>query len=505
MDRRHFLLATAALGSGAMLSACGGGGSGTGPAPDPGERAPLPQTNAALAWNQTAIEAIRRGKPGPPMAARSLAIVHGAMYDAWTAFHDRAVSATPGAPARRPPAERTAAHRMAAASFAAHAALLDQFPGQQSLFDGQLAALGLAPASNADANSTEAIGMAAAQAMLSLCHADGANQLGTLTASGVPYADYTGYVCRNAAIAVSQATPLAAIADPGHWQPLSYIDAAGHSLTPAYVGACWPQVKPFALASAGALRPAPPAQFGSAAFVAQAQHIVDLQAALTERHKVIAEYWADGPNSELPPGHWCLFGQYLSVRDGHGNDDDIKMFYALSNALFDAGVAAWDAKRFYDSARPITAIRYLMHGQTVSGYAPGAGGALRLGPVAGEAWTPFQPVTFPTPPFPEHVSGHSTFSAAAADVLRRFTHSDRLGYSYVKLAGTLAVQPGLPVADLTLSWASLSDAAAEAGLSRLYGGIHFDNANSAGQELGRQVGALVYAKAEKLWSGISVS
>jgi hypothetical protein len=71
---------------------------------------------------------------------------------------------------------------------------------------------------------------------------------------------------------------------------------------------------------------------------------------------MIAEYWADGPHSELPPGHWNLFARFVSHRDRLGLDDDVKLFFAVGNAVFDAGIALWECKRFYDSERPITAI-----------------------------------------------------------------------------------------------------------------------------------------------------
>jgi hypothetical protein len=119
----------------------------------------------------------------------------------------------------------------------------------------------------------------------------------------------------------------------------------------------------------------------------------------------------------------------------------------------------------------------------------------------GEQWVPYQLMTFPTPPFPEHVSGHSSFSAAAAEVLRRFCGSDSFGASYTRLAHSMAIEPGMPTANLTLGWPTFSAAAEQAGISRIYGGIHFDNANAAGLALGRQVGAAVFAKAKRLWEG----
>ena len=97
------------------------------------------------------------------------------------------------------------------------------------------------------------------------------------------------------------------------------------------------------------------------------------------------------------------------------------MFFAMTNAIFDAGIVAWTAKRTYDSVRPVTAIDFLFQGQQIMAW----GGSYR-GTVMedGSHWIPYQPSTFPTPPFPEYISGHSTFSAAGAEILKRFTHSD---------------------------------------------------------------------------------
>lgn len=495
MQRRTFLKIGTGAAVGSALAACGGG---SGIAPPPPEQAP--QFKAVMGWNQTALQAIRTVKPGPPMAARSLAVLHTSMYNAWAAYDPVALASLPS-DLRRPPAERNTANRLQAMSYAAHVALVDQFPTQKAAFDAYLLSLGFAasPAST-DSTTPSGIGIGVAKAMLDKCHADGANQLGTLTPGGVPYADYTGYSAKNPPMSVTLPTPVAAIPAPGNWQPLTYTDAGGTVKTPGYLAACWDRVAPFALASASQFRPAAPAAFGTEEYAAQAYHVVAVQQALTERQKVIAEYWADGPNSELPPGHWCLLAQKVSERDRHTDDEDVKMFFALANALNDAAIAAWDAKRAYDSERPITAIRYLMNGQTILGYGPeGPAGGLRQ--IAGEAWVPYQPTTFPTPPFPEHVSGHSTFSAAAAEVLQRFTGSDAFGASYAKAAKSMALEPNLPAADLTLTWPTFTDAAIEAGLSRIYGGIHFDNANSAGQDLGRKVGATVFAKAQQYWQG----
>ncbi len=141
-------------------------------------------------------------------------------------------------------------------------------------------------------------------------------------------------------------------------------------------------MKPFALSSANQFGPPPPAPFGSAEFIRQTQQIIDYSANLTDEQKVVAEYWAEGPNSELPPGHWCLFADLVSKRDGHDLDQDVKMLFALSTAELDAGIAVWDAKRAYDYTRPITAVHRFRGSngpgmrRTVQGHATNASGRL---------------------------------------------------------------------------------------------------------------------------------
>ena len=207
---------------------------------------------------------------------------------------------------------------------------------------------------------------------------------------------------------------------------------------------------------------------------------------------MIAEYWADGPGTETPPGHWCLLAQWVSARDRHGLDQDVVLFFALTGALHDAAVAAWDAKRAFDSVRPISAIRWLFAGDKVCAWGgPGQGTTL----IRGEKWQPY----LPTPPFPEYVSGHSTFSAAAAEVLARYTGSDAFGASVTVAAGSSRVEPGTtPGAAVTLHWPTFSEAADQAGRSRRYGGIHFRDGDLAGRALGRMVGLRAWLTASAL-------
>jgi hypothetical protein len=506
MKRRNFLkLGSVPVVSGA-LNACGGNGdegSGT-PASPPASgpvtvpAGPAVHDDTVTAWTRTALQAVRQARPGPPMAARSFAVMYTCMYNAWCAYDPLARPTRKPRTLRAAPAECTSANKALAMSYAAYTALVDQFPTQKDFLDASMKELGYE--TGQPSAGPGALGISVAQVEIEYCHKDGANQLGDLTPGGLPYADYTAYVPKNPPMIVGLPTTRAQVPAPGNWQPLTYTDGAGMTGTPIFVAAHWERVKPFALASAGQFRPGPPPAYGSAEYIEQVHRILEVQAALTEEQKLISEYWSDLPGTELPPGHWLRFGLYVSARDRHTDDQDIKMFFALSNALEDTAIAVWDAKRAYDSVRPITAVRYLMSGQTIRAYGlPGPAAGLRS--IDGAIWMPYQPTTFPTPPFPEYVSGHSGFSAAAAEVLRSFTGSDVFGASHTQAAHSMAIEPELPSSDLTLDWPTFSAAAEQAGISRVYGGIHFDSGNTAGQALGRKVGARVFAAARGLWQG----
>jgi hypothetical protein len=466
-------------------------------------------TNVALDWNEALLQAVRDSKLGPPMVARALAVAHTCVYDAWAAYDRTAVGTRLGEALRRPAHERRFEHKVEAVGYAAYRAAVDLFPGSRaSVFDPLMQRIGLDPEDNSEDTATPAgIGNVAARAVLAFRHRDGANQLGDEPGglAGVSYSDYTGYRPANEPMDTRAPLDLATVHDPNAWQPLTYVDASARLVTPPFVGAHWRHVLPFAIRSSDQLRsPTGPARCGSDEFVAQAQALVDLSAGLTDEQKVIAEYWADGPRSELPPGHWNLFAQQVAFRDRSGSsehdlDQAVKLFFALTNAIFDAGCCAWDNKVAFDSVRPITAVRWLFHGTKITAWAgPGRGTQT----IAGEDWFPYQPTTFPTPPFAEYSSGHSNFSAAGAEILRLFTGSDRFGGSITIPQGSSRVEPGfVPARDLTLSWATFSDAAAQAGISRRYGGIHFEQGDLDARATGRAAARRCWATAQTYFAG----
>jgi Domain of unknown function (DUF6851)/VCPO second helical-bundle domain len=430
--------------------------------------------NVVVQWNQVLLEAVRNTRFAPMLTARALAVTHTCMYDAWAAYDPVADGVHWPISLRQPAGEHTDANKAEAISLAAYAALVDLFPSQRSLFDALLSSLGyLTP------GTAGAVGLTACQAVLDFRHVDGSNQLGDLHPGS--YSDYTGYMPVNT---------VDAIYDPNRWQPLATAAGSQQFLTPH-----WGLVRPFALTSLEDIRPAPPPLYPDGNYIQETNQILHFSAKLDDRSKMIAEYWADGPASVTPPGHWNLFAQAVSRRDAHGLDEDVKMFFALGNALLDASIAVWDCKVFFDFARPVTAIRFLYGGKPVRAWAgPGLGTEL----IDGNQFRSY----IPTPPFAEYVSGHSAFSAASAEILASFTGSDLLGSSVTFTPGSSTIESGItPTQPVTLSWATFSEAADEAGLSRRLGGIHFQSGDLASRALGRRVGQVVWSKSSRFFEG----
>jgi hypothetical protein len=441
--------------------------------------------NVVVQWNKLVLQIVRETRPSPPVVSRALAIVHTSMYDAWAAYDPVALGTQLGDDLRRPEIERTLDNKNQAISYAAYRALVDLFPSRKADFDAKMLALGYNPNNN---SIPAGIGNSAAAAVIAFRHNDNSNQLGVLSASQLPYSDYTNYQPVNT---------INTLNDPNRWQPTPFFNPATgqFDIVRSFITPHWGYVTPFAMTSGSQFRPQQgPAQYPHGSYIAQANEILHLSAKLTDEHKMISEYWSDGPNTETPPGHWMLFAQFISQRDQHTLDEDVKLFFALANALMDAGIAAWDSKRAWDSVRPITAIRFLKAGKPIRAWGGPYMGTVKM---SGEQWLPYQPNTFITPPFAEFVSGHSTFSSASAEILRLFTGSDNFGASVTLAAGSSQIEPGVtPASPVILTWPTFTSAADQAGMSRLYGGIHFMDANTQGQIMGQQIGALVWAKAQ---------
>jgi len=434
-----------------------------------------PSDKTVILWNNAAIRAAQDSNSGGLVMVRAIAMMHTAMFNAWSQYDKNALP-TLGYPFRSAEAERTIQNKREAISFAAYGVLADLFPSKTADFDRLMVSLGYDPQNQQPDRVTAAgVGHLAAYWVLEYRHNDGANQLGDLHPGA--YSDYTGYATANAPDSIR---------DPDRWQPLNQ-DRNGQTTSQIFYMPQWGRVQPFSYDSVLDVRPhTNPKSLSSdpAGYIRQAKDIVELTSRLSEREKVIAEYWeasqGNGTNFVL----WNQFAQFVSQRDHYQLDDQVKLFFAINNAMFDTSIAAWDAKRYWDSERPQTAIVALAK--------------ISRGYLFREDWQPY----LPTPPFPDFVSSHSAVSASAAEILKRFTGSDMFGGSYRRAAKVSGMEgkPG-PSSDVVLSWATFTDAADESGMSRRYGGLHFEDADVEGRLLGRRVGSLVWNEADAYMSG----
>jgi len=392
--------------------------------------------------------------------------------------------------------------------------------------------LGFDPSNTTEDTTTAAgIGNASAQALLEFRRADGSNQLNN-------YADTTGYEPINSPdqiVNLERWTPerVPIDAQPGEEQRIQEF------LTPQ-----WGEVIPFSLDSGDQFRPEAPQPFllvegddnpeagtitladGSVVeispelvgtvinpeFIQQAEQIVQVSANLTDEQKLVAEFWEDGGGTSFPPGTWMTFGQFTSARDNNSLDEDAKLFFALGNSVFDAGISTWEAKTFYDYTRPVRTVRELgelgligefnedLGGFAIEAWAgPGQGTQTIL---ATDFLTYQTPGSDPSPPFGEYTSGHSAFSASGATILELFSGSDQFGASVTFEPGESRFEPSVtPQQEVTLAWDTFSTAADEAGISRIYGGIHFQDGDHRGRNMGAQIGPQAFQLAESYWNG----
>ncbi len=547
--------------------------------------------SVAVVWTESALDAIRRDFPAPTVHSRNLYHLSAAMWDVWAAY-DPAASGAFVNESRT--ADDITLARDEAISFAAHRLLTSRYENstgaEASLaqFDQTLASacfdLDLAD----DPDSPAAFGIRVADTILEQSRDDG-----SLESSG--YVDLS-YSSTNPPLVVDE--PGTEMIDPNRWQPLSLseqITQNGQRIDAGvqeFIGPNWGFVTPFAIEpdpeQGLPFDPGPPPLLGTddEAFIDGASHVVELSSRLdpfagimidispaslsdielgtyeptgretnpvtdveyepnlvpeADYGRVIAEYWADGPDSETPPGHWNTLaievGNELErtgelTIDGELVDRlewDLKIGLTLNGALHDTAIAVWGSKAHYDYARPISMIRHL--GQrgdlaeqpgvietiTEDSASPGERHA-HLSDYIGEQavyawlgeplspssmtggvgwiraadWVPYQRASFVSPAFAGYVSGHSGFSRAAAEVLTELTGSP---YFPGGLA-THTVEPGGllheagPTQTVTLQWATYRDAADQAGISRLYGGIHVPADDLNGRIMGAEIGVI---------------
>jgi hypothetical protein len=440
-----------------------------------------------LQWSQLTLDAIKISNTSPPLAARALAMVHTAMYDAWSVYNKCAFSTTTSRYIKRYDENCSENEMEKTFSYAAFGVLTDLFwlalPAEKrNMFRDLMIQCNYNPDDcSMDITTAQGIGNLIARLIIEYRHGDESNQQGILF-HFAPWSDFTGYQ------SVNPQEP-AAVKDINHWQALLVNVKAQHFLVPH-----WTLVKPFALQFAKQFRPEPPFNTKDSPndFKKQAQEILSISESLSDKEKAIAEYWEDGPDSFTPPGHWCEIAQFVCEKERYGNKDCIKLFLALTNAMLDASIACWECKRRYDSVRPITAIHELYRGKIIKAWGGPFKGSVEMD---GKDWVPYQPSNFVSPPSPEHVSERSAFGKTAAYILYAYTKKEGFNGCFLVKKGSSRIEPGkTPSADIMLEWPTLTAAAEEAGISGLYGGIHFKRANELGQKLGTAVGKCVWEK-----------
>ena len=461
-------------------------------------------------WNDVAIQAVRDTGFAPTKTARALAILNTCMYDAW-ATYDSQAKRTQLNISRITNSSNVgqSQSQTEAMSYAAYECLVDLFPGkdltayvdptQDSDFYDLLTTLVNTAKYSHGVSTPAGVGHAAASAVLGYRYDDGSNQHGNVFKQcepreqvTTPYSDYTCYTPQNAPLTVNTTSTFDRHFNPDHWQPL----IVGSNAPQGFLTPQWRLVTPYALSSGDQLRNTleGPAPYPSEAYEKQAQEILNFSLNLNDQRKAIVEYWMNGPKSETPPGHWVLFAKFISDRDGNDLNKDIKMYFALTNAMLDASIAAWDAKFAFDYVRPISAIRFLFNGQTIHYW---------NGTTDAGNWMPYQTSNVVTPAFPEYVSGHSTFSFAAAETLKLFTGSDKFDNEVTIPAGSSSVEPDkeVPSNDIKLHWNTFTAAATEAGISRRYGGIHFKDGDLQGRKLGKAIADIAWKKSLSYFNG----
>lgn len=574
---------------------------------------PAPDASIARRWNEQLLNAIRRDTPRPTVHARNLFHASVAMWDAFAAYDDTAVGYV-----TRERVSGGAEQREQAISYAAYRVLSQRYAHatggalSQACFDAFFSKLGLEPGNQGTEGDTPAaLGNRVAAAVLNQFHDDGANEATNYAPSEPFSSDEPNLVVD---------IPGTRTQDPLHWQKLVLAQAitqngiAQGAGAQDYVGPHWGAVTPFSLVRPDAdsayldIAKAPtaiddelvdavvdvlekgaqldiaddvfidisPAAYGNNPLGTNSgqgypENPVTHQPYAPERvrrgdfARVLAEFWADGPKSETPPGHWNTIANQITEHPaftrklwGRGPELDalswdVHTYLALNGALHDAAIAAWELKRRYATARPITLVRYLAAlGQrsdpaapsynpdglplipnlieliTEESSAPGQRhahlaryvGELAIRAWRGEPgdrsrehggvdfiraaeWAPYQRRTFVTPAFPGYVSGHSTFSRAAATVLASLT-----GTPYFPGGlGTFSTQPGYlvfeqgPSESVELEWATYYDAADQAGQSRLFGGIHHRIDDFDGRRIGARVGESAVTRATSYFDG----
>ena len=362
-------------------------------------------------WNDEALSIVRMDLVSPPKMSRAMAILHIAIFDAVNAVEREYEPYLFDAAVLEPVDLR------AAVATASREVLRRVYPTFSSLIDEAYVDRMVQVPDGASKSAGIALGLASAQGILLSRSADRSGAE-TLTAKDIP----------------------------GSWVPTPPNFAA--PLLPS-----WGAVIPFSMTQPAQFRKSGPPALDSTAWLEALDEVrriggidsTERTAAQTE----IADFWADGPATSTPPGHWNRIALGICDSQGLSFYQRARLMALLNIVMADAAIAAWDMKYHYYFWRPVTALAEV---------------------------DPDWRSLIVTPPFPEYVSGHSTFSGAAAELLSLYFKRDALAFDSTTDEGSL-----------TRHYEGFAAAAREAGMSRIYGGIHFGFSSRDGLLTGREI------------------
>jgi hypothetical protein len=340
---------------------------------------------------------------------------------------------------------------------------------------------------NENLDSPVGIGNAAGRRVAQVRERDGMNQLGDeggRTHHLLPYVDYTGYEPVN--------TPYR-LSNPSRWQPLFVSPGNGTFTAQQFITPQWGRTLAYSFANPRAFHaPVPDASnvHHHQDYKAQADEVIEAQAALTDEQKMIAELFDDKIRGL---GFSALF---IAQSRQMTLDEFVHYDFLTNMAAFDGGIVTWQEKYRYDAVRPVSAIRYLYRGRAVRGWGGPGRGTVTL---PADEWRSY----LNTGNHPEYPSGSSCFCAAHAQASRRYLGSDAFGWSVSAPRGSSVVEPGVtPATDITLGpWPTFTDFEDACGQSRFWGGVHFQHAITAAREVCGPIGDLAFEKLSRHLAG----
>lgn len=423
-------------------------------------------SNAILRWITLFHYKLIEIEPRPTVQALYLKTLAIAMYDTWT-YYDNVAQPVYNRATSDPTLVGTRTQDIELAIIASAYTVSKRVLNNNPIVDQLLIDQGYWPTDITNSSSNAFIKFGVTTANKTLFELDQDDYLHNLSAD---FSDNSGY------IPVNNAQDQALI-DPEQWKPTP-------GQTP--VTPHWRYLKPFALSAGSDLRPSGYTSIN--AQINQFKDVVGINANLTETQKLLAEYFND---MILQVGNVLI--DYLQKKP-LSLAEQVKAFLAFSCALYDVGIAAWDAKYFYDKPRPITTIRYLFPNSYINNLTPNKSELVQA-----KDWRPY----LSTPAHPELVSGHAAFSYASLKILGQLFGANHK-YSIICAPGKSKLEPGYnPSEERKIEFNSLLEIAEAASASRIYGGIHIQAGCDQGRVLGQQVADIVLTKCRRLWSGSS--